>query len=387
MKKLRVIALLVMICMLAGSCAALAAGTPTRHGIAELGLSLVLPGDYVFFTRSTPANDPNLARYGLDHGMLMDTLNSNYMYGNGWPEDVECEITVTMMNNPALENLDGAGSAVLSQMQDAVVAQFNGMGWLVSETHIREYDNTTFVEIQYTQENAGATDSLIQLSTVHDYRTINFTMRSFGDPLTEDEKDTLRTAAASADFNAGSTPTLDMSVPPLDFSIPAYNPPSPAGSAQRMNDPLTGASFAMPEGWTLDEETYSADETNIVFATDDYSYMIVYTGIDMYAAMEAEMGDILKVAGMSRADINNDFFTLEDTAEVFSTDPGNVSMCTFGDAEFFMADLDAASSGQGMHVFYTLNYNNGYMHLVMYMGDDGARTNEFATMMNTFRLG
>lgn len=153
-----------------------------------------------------------------------------------------------------------------------------------------------------------------------------------------------------------------------------------AVTGQNCTEPMTGSSFTIIDGWTLSETEQSDGETSYVIISDDYSYVIVYTCADMYSAS-------FSMAGISRSDINNDFFSIDDVAtEVFSTDPRNVSMSTFGNAEFFFANLDAASSGQGMHMCTAMNYTDGYMHLLMYMGDDDARLFDFYTMANTIHI-
>lgn len=386
MKHMRVLTLLVLVCMLAGCASAYAAGAATLHVIPELNLTLELPQDYVFFTRSTPEDDPDLARFGLSHDLLMNTLTSTSMYGNGWPESIDCELTVTMVEMPSLESLKDAPAAVQQECHNAIVKEFNNMGWTVSESALHHLDNATFVEIQYTQASGGSTDSLIQFSTVVDHRTINFTLRSYGDPLTEAEKQQHRDMCAGVNFDAASTPVQDMSISDLDFSIPAYNP-GEISSAKRFSDPLTKASFAYPEGWEVEEELFEPGETSLTLCKDGRTYMIVYTGVDLYDSMSAELGPLMSIGGFSREDINNNFFELTDIADLFSTTTDKVHTVTFGNAEFYTANLDATESGQGFHVYYALCYNNGYMHLMMYMGDDDACVGEFEAVMDTFTLG
>lgn len=158
---------------------------------------------------------------------------------------------------------------------------------------------------------------------------------------------------------------------------------APAALAEKWTAPMYGASLEIPAGWSVEEETESNQTT---VKLDKGSTHIVYTGVDMYASMAEENGALMAAIGFKRADVNNDFFGIDGAADVFSLPESRVRVETCGNAEFFRAEATAAESGYGIEVGYALNYTNGYMHLIMYMGPDRSDMGDFETVLDSFLL-
>lgn len=151
--------------MLSFSMSVHAAGT-TEYTLDELGMTVFMPSDYIVFTRDINANDPNLASYGLTKDSMSSLMDDRNIYLNGWDEDINQEIIVTMIDSPLIDfNL--YSNTTLSTMATSFESEYKNAGVTVIKYEIYQHSQAKFLKIYISQPNGDSTAYGLQYYTVY----------------------------------------------------------------------------------------------------------------------------------------------------------------------------------------------------------------------------
>ena len=136
----------------------------------------------------------------------------------------------------------------------------------------------------------------------------------------------------------------------------------------KYHDKDAGISFLVPAGWIEVPLSESRDILKGKFQNNkDGEVSIMYGSVDFWSLLSAEDKTI------SRSDIDVNFFTKEDFAEVFGVNASEVSEVIFGDIRYFKTHMSVAKTVLGVETKTTLiqvaTVKNGWYFVFQIGGD------------------
>ena len=153
------------------------ASSGKTYQLAELGMSIDIPTEYVVFTRDITDNDPNLSAYGLCKSDLLSLMKSRNIYLNAWDKDVNFEIIVTMIESK-INDFNLMSDTVLNTLASSFKSAYIDRGITVEKYEIYQHDQAKFIKVYINQPNGADKVYGLQYYTVYDNKAINVTMQS-----------------------------------------------------------------------------------------------------------------------------------------------------------------------------------------------------------------
>ncbi|MBQ2904767.1 MAG: hypothetical protein IJE48_10250 [Clostridia bacterium] len=147
-------------------------------------------------------------------------------------------------------------------------------------------------------------------------------------------------------------------------------------------DEEIGLSFTVPAGWQEDERAEDVELMKVAYNKGNIYPMIVYG----YADMTADGS----VSIFSSADIDNDYFTVEEIAEFSGVSADKVSTVKYNGLEFYATEKDSISVlgiDVPIHNINMMYIKNGYIVSFQFMGDkDSGEFREFEGVLESIRI-
>ncbi|HHZ00779.1 MAG TPA: zinc ribbon domain-containing protein [Tissierellia bacterium] len=349
---------------------AYAAGT-TEYTLDELGMTVSMPSGYIVFTRDINDYDPNLATYGLTKDSMSSLMNERNIYLNGWDEDINQEVIITMIDSPLIDfNL--YSDTTLSTMATSFESEYESAGVTVIKSEIYQHSQAKFLKIYISQPNGDSTAYGLQYYTVYADKAINITMQSYSGQITSSEEAILKSIVDSAIFDtAPQTAEAD------------YTPTS----SFTYTDTKTQATFTVPANWVetpLSEERESIDVKFTSLEEDGMS--IMYGSFDVWSEMTAS-----ERSGYSRSDVDNSIFTKSDIADIFGLSSNDIKLVTYGGNEYYTATVTSSTDAYGLSFTVTITHmllvNNGYMYWFQFSGaSDNELYNDFESLLSSLKF-
>jgi len=347
---------IVTLCMLFSTTGFTAYAVSQTVTLPALGLDVTLPHDYEVITRDTPSDDPLFSMFGTTRDEMLAMFEERNIYLNALPSDATEEVVVTMIPN-AFRDLSSMDEAVLDAYMDEVVGEFETVGYTISARDYYEHPQTLFVKLY--SSDAANTVHVLQYYTVHDYKAMNFTMRSYSGPITAAQEATIRQIVDSIRYSEGGDSTVQSYVY-TDFE--------------------SSLCFTIPEHWkqdTLEDESGLLDAQ---FTCDTKpGHSIIYGSVDIWSMLPAEERD-----AVSREEYTTSLFTKEDAAEMFGVTADEVSMVTYNGQEYFKAS-PAVEDAEGFVFTQLLSMDNGWMYMFQFLHPENADNGDFEQLMQSVR--
>ena len=331
------------------------ASSGKTYQLAELGMSIDIPTEYVVFTRDITDNDPNLSAYGLCKSDLLSLMKSRNIYLNAWDKDVNFEIIVTMIESK-INDFNLMSDTVLNTLASSFKSAYIDRGITVEKYEIYQHDQAKFIKVYINQPNGADKVYGLQYYTVYDNKAINVTMQSYSGKINSDKETILKSIVSTVHFDKG--PQMVESPTDTDDS-----------EAFLYTDKDTGSTFTVPANWT--QESLSAERAflDIMFTSNkEPGLNILYGSTDMWSEIPSGMKK-----GVSRSDIDNSIFTADELAEIMGVDKESISIVTYGGKEYYQYTAAATSSTYGINlevmVTGVVRIENGYVYMFLFSGD------------------
>jgi len=150
-----------------------------------------------------------------------------------------------------------------------------------------------------------------------------------------------------------------------------------------------GVTFTVPEGWTEAEFTEPRQYLDVKYQNDeDPMQFIMYGSIDIWSE-----GTVIERAGMSREELNTDYFTKQDMVDTyadFDLREDQVEEVTYNGHRYYKAVLSAEEVVLGIKVSVTFTQlfraENGWGYYFQFSGDESSRYySDFERLMESAR--
>ena len=123
-----------------------------------------------------------------------------------------------------------------------------------------------------------------------------------------------------------------------------------------IQDKISGASYMLPDSWTIDSTVDNNKEFRITCTTETDGYFYC-SSMDTWASLDEQS----KAAySNNRSNVNNTIFTPRLIAQLFGWEPDKVSLEAYGNHSFFVYDRSEKISGRDYRWTSLLTYWNGY---------------------------
>lgn len=353
--------------MLSFSMSAHAAGT-TEYTLDELGMTVFMPSDYIVFTRDINANDPNLASYGLTKDSMSSLMDDRNIYLNGWDEDINQEIIVTMIDSPLIDfNL--YSNTTLSTMATSFESEYKNAGVTVIKYEIYQHSQAKFLKIYISQPNGDSTAYGLQYYTVYADKAINITMQSYLGQITSSKETILQAIVDSAIFDTDPQTAEPEFTPTESFTF---------------TDPETQTTFTVPRNWVETPLSEKRESIDVKFTSlEEDGMSIMYGSFDVWSEMTAS-----ERSGYSRSDMDNRIYTKSDIADTFGISSNDVDLITYGGNEYYATTVTSNTETYGLNLTVTMTHmllvNNGYMYWFQFGGaSDNEFYNDFESLLSS----
>ena len=340
------------------------------YALNELGMTVLLPSDFIVFTRALKLNDPNLDTYSLTKDEMLELMLSRNIYLNAWDEDINFEIIITMIDSP-LVDFNLYSDTVLSTIATSFKSEYEKVGIKYVKSEIYKHEQAKFLKIYISQKNEDKTVYGLQYYTVYDDKAINITMQSYSGDITSSNEATLKTIIDSATFE-----TEPQIADP--FATPT--------SAFTYTDTKTQTSFTVPANWIEVPLSKPRDFIDVKFMSNkEYGMVIMYGAYDLWDAMTAS-----ERTGYSRADIDNTILTKSEIAEMGGFYGGEISLVNYNGIEYYKTTGKGTNKSYGFDLTGTMTgiflIENGYMHLFQFSGSsDNEYYDDFESLLQSVK--
>ena len=345
------------------------AASSKSYQLDDLGMSIDIPSGYVTFTRNISDNDPNLATYGLNKKDLSDLMKSGNIYLNAWDKDVTFEIVVTMIDS-TITDFNLMSDTMLNTLASSFKSEYANSGVTVEQYEVYQHDQAKFIKIYINQPNGSDKAYGLQYYTVYDNKAINVTMQSYSGKIDSNKEAILQSIVSTVHF----------AKEPLKLES------TPDTAAFTYKDKDTGTEFVVPANWTQDTLSKDRQFLDVKFTSNqEPGLCILYGSTDMWSEMSAS-----EKKGYSRADLNNELFTLDEFAETMGVPKSNVSTVSYGDKEYYKYTTTMTSSSYGVNLEVTMTclmrLENGYAYTFQFSGDNkNAYYKDFESLLGSVK--
>lgn len=348
----RFLSTVLMICLVLWPLSVSAFAATSSYNLAELGMSIDIPSDYIVFTRDIKTNDPNLRAYGLTKEGLSSLMLERSIYLNAWDKDANYEIIVTMVDSP-FENYNQLSDTLLNGLIPSLKTEYATAGITFIRSDLYQHNQAKFVKIYISQPNNGDTAYGLQFHTAYDGKAINITLQSYSGKIDSSKESVLKKIVDSIHFD--TAPKIK-----LYFKNDAFT----------YTDKDSGMTFTVPANWVETPMYEEREFIDVKFTSNlEEGLCIIFMSEDMLSddfMEEAGLSPLEKLM-VSRSRLNNSMITKAFVAEMFGCKENDVSMVTYGGKEYFSAEVVTSGTAQGLTIsipmVYLVRCENGYMYM------------------------
>lgn len=142
--------------------------------------------------------------------------------------------------------------------------------------------------------------------------------------------------------------------------------PAAAAGTSTYTDKSSGTKLTYPSDWDLILQTN--DLSKAKFVASGSSVPMLYGCTDLWNNLTAARKKTLP-----RKDLNNDYFSKADIAELLSCDTGDVKLVSINDQDFFRAEVEKSGTSSGLKYTMTItqwvHVENGWFYLFQFGGN------------------
>lgn len=343
-----------------------------RYSVPEMDLSLTVPSDYLVFSRGTDKNDPALSALDISWEELLDKLSERNIYLNAVRPDGSEEIVVTMSESD-IRDLNGMGDTAMQMLASSFQDGYAEAGYSITAYDIYRHSQLEFIRIFF--HSTDKTTYCLQYYTVYNGQTMNFTLRSYGAPISGTQEKTMGKIVDSIHLNhyvpaektAGETPAFTH------------------------RDPDNGTTFTVPANWTTQElsEEEEAAGVDVQFScAEDPGLMIVYLSADLmeelpfYGKLFLNRETVEALSASVIAELPQKYGALESS----------LHKKTYNGSEYdiFTIPYTAEVYGAAFSVIATVavHIENGWIHMFLFLGETtNPHYPEFEQLLSSVAFG
>ena len=339
-----------------------AASVNTFH-LDELGMSIDIPSDLMVILSDSSYIDPRFDEIGVDTSELLSIMKSGNAYLDAIEENIDYEISVTMVNND-INDFNEYSDAMLLSFADSIESDYLPLGITVNSFEVYPARQAKFIRFDLSQSDGNSTEYGLQYYTVYDHKAINIILRSYSGIIDANKESIVSTIVDSATFDKEPSYTSD-------------------NESLVFEDSKSGCKFTIPDEWwqssTWEENgaLYATISSNIEAKTN-----IVYTCADIWN----ELSDAEKL-NLPRDRYNNAAISEDYVAGELGISRDSITRTTYANQEYFKAVTRSSElidgSDDGMITTLT-KVENGYLHLFMFSGDSTSPYyKDFESLLNS----
>ncbi|SCX05185.1 hypothetical protein SAMN02910339_00804 [Lachnospiraceae bacterium YSD2013] len=326
--------------------------TNKTYHLADLGLNITIPSDYVVFFRNVKADDPNLATYGLTKSDLLSVMKNGNIYLDMWDKDVTFEIMVTMVESP-LSDFSSISDTLLSAITSAMEPEYENIGITLDSYEIYYHNQTKFIKIYQSAKQGNDTVYGVQYYTVCHEKAINVTMTSYSGKIDDSKEKVIESIVDTVKFDK------EPEKPKATKTTPAF----------LYTDPDTKCQFTVPANWSQEEFSSDKQFLDAKFASNiEDGLLIMYGSSDIWNEMSSS-----DKKGHSRSNIDNEYFSTSDIAQMLGVYSSRVSDTSFDGKGYYKVVNKYSSSEYGVTFKSTMTsfirFENGYLYMFQFWGD------------------
>ena len=319
------------------------------YELPDLDIKVDISSDYTVITRDTPENSPIFSQLGMTKAALMAYFETSGIYLNAISNQYNEEIVVTMTEN-IISNLDMISDSEILSMVELWREDFLASGIVISRYDVYHHKQTKFFRIYLT--DSTQTVHGVQYGTIYNGKAIYFNMRSYEGSLSSRQETAIKTIVDSIEFkNAPSGTVSGEDTEPFVYT-----------------DQENGMTFTVPANWKQGEFTKKPEHLDAKFDSTKFpGYTMIYSSSDLW--IELSFAEKL---GITRADVDNSIYTLQDVAQMFKTTLDKVSTVSYDGVEYFRGEMQQEVDVDGTKVSVTMTglvrVENGWMYMFQFGG-------------------
>ena len=344
--------LIALMCVLLFSISVFAAETTTYH-LDDVNISIDIPDDYIVFTRSSSADDPNFAFYGITKDDLDALFEERSIYLNAWDKGVNFEILVTMTDS-SFEDFNLVSDTTLSALNSFISESFESRGAECIKSDVYQHSQAKFLRAYYCQVENDNTVYALQYFTSYDGKAICIALRS-----------------TSGEIDASENNILNAIVDSVRFDVDPIKPDEPDHTtAFQYHDNDTGISFTVPEDWRQEEFNEERKFLTAKFSSNlEAGLYIIYSGYDYWDYLPS-----YEKTGMTRKDLDMSELTMQDFASLFDISLTDVTLESYNGKEFYRAVSTSDDNSLGISIQTTnlMRIENGYLVWFQFNGTESS---------------
>ena len=363
------IAAIFMAIMLVINLAIPARAASEEYEVSEMGISLEIPDEYIVFTRDMDKNDPAFADFGVSKETLMDQFDTGHIYLNAVLPSGNEEIVVTMEEN-IISEFNGLGETSLLMLASTLKDGYEEYGISVSSYDIYHHPQLEFIRIYFN--TTDKTTYGLQYYTIYGGQAMNFTMRSYGGPISGSQERTIQNVVDSVD---------------LHFYVPTKTPVAETPAFVH-TDPDTGTTFTVPANWSVQPFSKERDILDIQFScAEDPALMISYASYDLWSELS-----FFEKLFMSRSKAEELLSSTEYIAEMMEVPESSISKKVFNGKEYYFVETTYATEMYGMNfsskVNLAVHIEDGWCYMFYFYGEsNNPRYDEFVQLVKSVEYG
>lgn len=320
------------------------------YELDELDLSVGVPEGLIVVTRD---NDPGISFmdvFGETRDQLLAEMTANRVYLLVQSADYDFQINVTM--SPCLigDFNQYGDSAVLAGFASSFSPERWGVASPYTGSEIYQGTQAKFVRSRFIASGTTLTSGA-EYITVYADRPISFDLICAGE-VTDRQQAILKEIVDSAVF--GTAPLTADSARTGPF---AYI------------DPMTLASFIVPEGWYARDVSPTAGQTNLsMVCPENFAVTLNFESMDIWARLPSS-----ETAGHSR-DGYSYLPGKQDLTQLFNITEPEVTKATYNGRDYSRCAFDVGSTSAGVeynvrgHLITLARVENGYIYLLAFTG-------------------
>lgn len=169
------------------------------YELSELDLSLDIPNKYLVITRETDENDPVFSKYNVDKESTITYFEAHNIYLSALADDNSEEITVTMVSNE-VEDINTISDLELEVIISSIKEELKKYNINILDYEIYQHTQTKFLKVHFY--DSAHTSYGLQYYTICNYKSMNFTLRSYLGDVSSEQESTIQTVVDSIKYNA-----------------------------------------------------------------------------------------------------------------------------------------------------------------------------------------
>ncbi len=339
----------VIACLLVGTL--LVGGIPAAHAeyYESLELSIDFPEGYEVITREKLEN--GYIFEGYDSDTLLTQFRQNNIYADALPDDVSCEIVVSMAESP-LNSYIHCSDETLTFLATSICSTLESQNTYVDHWDIYSNEDARYLRVWYLNP-VVANSFTLQYNTVYAGYVYNVFYHSY-----------------IGEISAASEAMLQRTIDSIVF-----HREDPAATTPVESDPFTyteeesGVSFTVPSNW-VQRERPAESQLDGMFAPNGVSgYGITFQATDLWSETYEQIGYLY-----SREEFDT-LFTAADYADMIGVDPYEIDTTIYGGVYYYTAikqhTTDESFPFEWSYISTNLLYiRNGWLYCFSFYGEE-----------------